>query len=463
MDFLFKYNQEKRDKKSGALSSCDIKLFNDNKFVTYVSKFDFFYHTYGSDRYVTFEHSLSINVTNGDIITNYKINNNGLNVRTFNNVSKTKKNNFSMLNDLIDNGLVRGEKRLGYWGVKYKRAVETVMRQIEDILKTKLKSEFYKNKNYYWVSEPSSFYEQLVDFHLDMKGIKAHNGVYVDIQCEYPKKKWLKLNDYKFLPAVLDYYGIKSKFLVSELNKKWGKPIYISSLNYLCKLFGENHIEYLKQFVWEQHCYDIPPNKKVHQLKNDAEKKALVQIINKWEKDSLRMDGLVTSLNRLFSIREFLESKNIELKFKGKNDSDFDNMFENWSSIKNHITKGYKMRYVVPEDFKNMIEQDIVIGSNVYKPKLLLTEEEFRMEGYEMKNCMSKQFTHGIIYFFVSMQCNRKRINLQYRKGNLIQSYAKANTVVPDTFDNAISVLTNRFKESQEVTQIKERYDVISD
>jgi hypothetical protein len=287
--------------------------------------------------------------------------------------------------------------------------------------------------------------------------------VYKDIQCEYPKKKWLKLNDNKFLPAVLDYYGIKSKFLIGELNKNWGKPIYISSLNYLCKLFGENHIEYLKQFVWDHHCYDLPPNKKVHELKNDAEKKALVQIIKKWEKESMRMDSLITSLNKLFSIREFLDSKNISVKFKGKNDSDFDNMMENWSSAKSHITKGYKVKYVVPEDFKNIIEEKIEIDGDIYIPKLLLTEEEFRIEGYEMKNCMSKQFSHGIIYFFVSMECNRKRINLQYRKGNLIQSYAKANTVVPDTFDRAISMLTNRFKGYQEIVQVKERYDVISD
>lgn len=461
MDFLFKYNQEKRDKKSGALSLCDLKLFYNDKFVTYVSKFDFYYHTYGSDRFVVFEHTLSINTISGDITTNYKISNNGLNVRTFNNVNRTKKNNFSMLNDLIDNGLVRGEKRLGYWGVKYRRAIETIMRQISDILKTKLKTDFYKNKVYPWIAE-NNFYEQLVDFHLDMKEIKAHNGVYKDIQCEYPKKKWLKLNDNKFLPAVLDYYGIKSKFLIGELNKNWGKPIYISSLNYLCKLFGENHIEYLKQFVWDHHCYDLPPNKKVHELKNDAEKKALVQIIKKWEKESMRMDSLITSLNKLFSIREFLDSKNISVKFKGKNDSDFDNMMENWSSAKSHITKGYKVKYVVPEDFKNIIEEKIEIDGDIYIPKLLLTEEEFRIEGYEMKNCMSKQFSHGIIYFFVSMECNRKRINLQYRKGNLIQSYAKANTVVPDTFDRAISMLTNRFKGYQEIVQVKERYDVIS-
>jgi hypothetical protein len=168
-------------------------------------------------------------------------------------------------------------------------------------------------------------------------------------------------------------------------------------------------------------------------------------------------------LNKLFSIREFLDSKNISVKFKGKNDSDFDNMMENWSSAKSHITKGYKVKYVVPEDFKNIIEEKIEIDGDIYTPKLLLTEEEFRIEGYEMKNCMSKQFSHGIIYFFVSMECNRKRINLQYRKGNLIQSYAKANTVVPDTFDRAISMLTNRFKGYQEIVQVKERYDVISD
>ena len=95
---------------------------------------------------------------------------------------------------------------------------------------------------------------------------------------KFPKeqrKKFLEKNDYKFLPSVLDYYGIKSKYLVSELNKNLGKPINIASLNYICKLFGDNHLEYIKLIPWEMHCFDVPPNKRIHELKNESEKNNL--------------------------------------------------------------------------------------------------------------------------------------------------------------------------------------------
>jgi hypothetical protein len=76
-----------------------------------------------------------------------------------------------------------------------------------------------------------------------MKGIKAHDNIYYDIQNEYPKKKWLEKNDYKYLPAILESYGIKSKYLIAILNKS-NVNVSISALNYISKLFGENHLEY---------------------------------------------------------------------------------------------------------------------------------------------------------------------------------------------------------------------------
>ena len=44
-----------------------------------------------------------------------------------------------------------------------------------------------------------------------------------------------------------------------------------STLNYFCKLFGDNYIDYLKQVAWEEHCFVEPPNKRTHVLKNDLE------------------------------------------------------------------------------------------------------------------------------------------------------------------------------------------------
>lgn len=461
MDFLFKYNQEKSEKNSDGNSTCGLKLFYDGTTIIYNSIFEFNYQRYGNKKHVTFEHTLGVDTNTGDVTVKYDIINDGLtNERMFKTTTKTKKNDFSMLHDLIENGYIHGEKRKGYWGVKYNRAIENISSIILNLLRIKFNSDFLINKNH---QTNSNLYVLIVDFHLDMKGIKGHNGVYDDIQTEYPKKKWLIKNDNKFLPAILDSYGIKSKYLIGELNKKYDRKIQISSLNYICKLFGENYIDYLKQINWDKHCYDSVPNKKLHTLKNDSEKNHMVLTINKWETESIKTDSLIYSLNKLFTIREQLEQKGIDLKYTSKNDTDFDNLFENWIGIKRHFSRGYKLKYNLPEDFIKTIEEDIIINGEVFKPKLILNEDDFRVEGHKMKNCMSKQFPHGAIYIFVAMQFNRKRINLQYRKGNLVQSYGKANTPVNNIFNEASLILTNRFKHHSTIEWKKEKYNIITD
>jgi hypothetical protein len=330
-----------------------------------------------------------------------------------------------------------------------------------NIISPNFKNDFYKNKNYIEKPVMNPLYDMFVDYHLDIKHIKAHDGVYFDIKNEYPKKKWLLKNDYKFLPSVLDSYGIKSKYLIGELNKLTGKSINISTLNYICKLFGDNYLDYLKRIKWENHCYDLIPNKKLHELKNDSEKNCMVSVINKWETQTLKSDSFVYCINKLLSIREVLNVKGVDLRFKAKNDHDFENLMEQWSGIKLHFTRGYKVKYIMPNEFIEAIEEDIEIGGSVYKPKLILSEEDFRLEGFTMKNCMSKQFSHGAIYIYVSLQHKRKKVNLQYRKGRLNQSYGKANTPVTPIFNDAIEVLTKRFERYSNIEWRKDKYDFL--
>jgi hypothetical protein len=466
MDLLFSYHQQKKDKHrkpEDNVAQCLIRLYIDNDNICYEGMFDFDYDRYGSKIHVTFEHALSIDTVTGDVSTSYKISNTGLpKEKSYRNLTKKKKNDFKLVFDLIENGIARGEKRKGYWGVKYDRAVNTIVDFLVKHLQPKLTSKHFIGKNYTSNHFYNSIYDIIVDFHLDMKGIKAHDNIYYDIQNEYPKKKWLEKNDRKYLPAILDSYGIKSKYLIAILNKS-NVNVSISALNYISKLFGENHVEYLKKINWEVHCYEVPPNKKTHELRNESEKDFMINVINTWEKDSLRTDSLIYSVNKLLTIRELLETKGLNLKFKAKNDFEFDNLLDSWQGLKLYFGRGYRVRYVIPNEIRDEIEKEIIIDGLTFKPKLILSEDEFRIEGYVMKNCMAKQFLHGAIYLFVSLQHKRKRINLQYRKGNLVQSYGKANTAVLPLFESATNALTNRFKKHTNLHWNKEKYDFISD
>jgi hypothetical protein len=136
---------------------------------------------------------------------------------------------------------------------------------------------------------------------------------------------------------------------------------------------------------------------------------------------------------------------------------------EMWSGIKLHFARGYKVKYDLPEEFLTIAQQDIIVDDKLFKPVVLVTEEDYRIEGYNMKNCMAKQFLHGAIYVFVSMSHKRKKINLQYKKGKLIQSYGKANTAVDeDLFQKAIDILTERMEKHLNFEWKKEKYDYLT-
>jgi hypothetical protein len=464
MDLLFSYTQEKKDKKSNAKSICNLKLYKEDQIIFFESEFNLDFHRYGSKKNITFYHTFELNIKNGDIDVTYRIINDNLTSdKMFRNCFFKKKNDFKLLFDLTENGFERGEKRLNYWGVKYTRAKEKIRNILFKILENKFKNKFALDR--ISINDKvfvNSLFDLLVEYHLDVKEIKSHDNVFYDIQHDYPKKKWLEKNQNKFLPALLDSYGIKSKYLISELNKYNPVPIYISSLNYICKLFGENYVEYLRKINWTNVCCELPPNKKTHILKNEFEKNCIVSLFSNWEKSTLRADSLIYSLNKLLSLRDLVEQRGVSLKYKAKNDFEFDNTVETWTSIKLHFARGFKVRYCFPNEFIEEIEKEIVVDNNVFKIRLLIDEDDFRVEGFNMKNCMAKQFPTGVIYLYLSMQLNRKKINLQYKKnGQLVQSLGKANTQIDEVFSPAIDVLTNKIKNFPDLDWKREKFDFL--
>ena len=464
MDLLASYKQSKYDKQKkskSAITLCDVQLLQNENVVYLNGSFTLNYSYYNKPRHLTLKHEIAVNLISGDVDSKYEIINvNITRDKLYRDNIKQKKNDFKQILESLENGFIKGEKRKNFWGVKYDRALEKICDQFNNILKLNLTTTYYQTKKS-WGEYFNNTYELIVDFHLDKKGIKAHDNIYNDIQYEYPKKKWLIENDYKFLPAVLDSYGIKSKYLIKELNIT-NISLQIKTINYFCKLFGDNHITYLRKIPWQAHCYDMPPNKRTHILKNESEKECMVYVMLNWEKQNIKLDNLSSTLNKLLTVRTELESRGMELKFKAKNDNDFDTLMEMWLGHKKYLSRGYRLRYNFEQNFLNDIETQINVDGMIFYPKILKSEEEFMLEGYKMKNCMSKQFVHAATYIFVSLKQGRSAINLQYRKGLLNQSYGKANTTVKDKFNNAIEILNDRFKNHPTIFGHKEKYDIIT-
>lgn len=462
MNILSKYQQSKTLRSNESHSECDISLYEFENLIHYISKYTFDFHRLFVKNKLTITHGFTINVKNGDIDCYYQITTENLDKKK-NPLNKNKKsrNNFNNLNELVENGFYKGEKRNGYWGNRYQKNLTNLIQILIDKLQPFIENEHYKKYNYFDKHQVNPLFDLLVNFHLDKKKIKAHDSVYKTIINEYPKQKWFKNNDNKFLPAVLDSYGIKSKYLIGEINKLSKDNINIKTLNYICKLFGENYIDYIKKFDWLKHTNKKTYNKKIHVLKDEYEKNSMSLLIKDWEKLDDK-ENIIQMINELLSIREFLENKGMKIKFNAKNFESFEILFEDWTNLKNHYKRGYRVRYTYPDYFLYEIESDIKIKDKIFEVKILKTEEDFNIEGYVMKNCMKKEFKHGTISIYISMKHEKKRINLQYKNGNLIQMYGKANSVVDVVFEDAVNVLNNRMSDNHKVAWIKEKFDILN-
>lgn len=456
---LFDYSQVKKQRNKEMFFTADLNMFEDAGMIHFRGYFTFDYSKMGDTMKLVIDNGFSINLKNGDITTTHQLNRGNQK-----NKEKISKNKFGQIFDIIQTGIYLGEKRKNFWGIRYGRACK----KIEDILIEKLpmgdKNQFFKDKNHRDNYVISPLFDLLVDYHLERKRIKPHDFVYHLIQKEYPVPKWLNRNGRKYLPSVLDSYGIKTKYLIGELNQSKAKEVNIRSLNYICQIFGDNFIDHIKQIDWIKHCKFPLSNKKTHTLKNNAENRFMIQFINslKDDKDTNLYEEVVVMVNKLLTIREFLESKGVDLKFRAKDEHSFNLLTKKWEGLRKYFKKGHRVRFKYPETFLMDIEEDIIVKGVTFKVMILKTEDEFAIEGVTMNNCMAGQFElNGVINTYVTLTKKNKRINLQYKRGNLLQEYGKSNSKVNSSFNEAVEILSRRFSHYSDVKWVKEKFDFI--
>ena len=456
------YYQEKKNKAGKIKSSCDLILVSTREGLVYTGDFVFNLDNKETLIHTRFFHELIVNKVTGDIqITHVIENDKDSKLVDIRSSSWTKKNDFGKLHSLCFD---MGKKRHTFWGVKFKKFTEDVFIYIKEDLFSDIEDCFAKEKTYEdFVVSP--LYDLIVDYHLIKKEIKYHDNVYLHILDDYPKKKWLKQNDNNFLPAILDSHGIKSKYFVGILSSSDYKFLNIRTLKYLCLLFGDNHLDYIRKFDWPSLCKKKFSISKFHTVKNESEKMVILKLIIDWIKKNNEVEGTpLEKIYKLFTIRTFLEEKGYDLGVKIKTFDQVEVLIEEWTLITRHLSLGYKLRYNIPKEVIEKIESPIRIGDDVFYPKVLQTQDEFIMEGIKMKNCLAKEFMHGAIYIYISLMFNNKKIDLQYQKGEIVQSYAKANTPIKiPIFGTAIKTLSNRMKNFSDLVWHQEKYDIISE
>lgn len=464
MELLYNHKQEKVDRKHPLVSQCDIRLFSDENTITFINVFYLEYLRMGTKNKLTFEHGLSYQKDTGDFTVTYIINNSKNNKNVlYKTTTKIKENNFDLLLEFTQRGFYTGEKRFNFWGVKFRYANTAMFKLVAQELNIDISTKSYAKDSAYM----NPLYDLLVDHHLSKKNIKAHDCVYWDILYVYPKKKWLKLNENKFIPAILDQYGIKSRLLIAALStrKNETKKINLKSLRFLCNLFGDNYVDYFHQFDWQSIVREDIKTSKQYTCKTDSEKTAIAKSLATYsELDQLvASDGILNIILKLFQLREFLTPYGLDLKIKAKSCTDLNSLYETWDLHKRYYKIGYRLKYTLPQEMIDDIERPIVIADKVYTPSLILTEDQFKIEGMIMKNCMAKQFAVGIIYIHVALSNNKKRINAQYRKGKVNQFRGKTNKDISAEFEAPLEVLNKRMMKYADINPKREKYDFIID
>lgn len=426
MGEIFKYSQEKLGRKKDIISKCKLTLSLDSNILYYYADFNFINHKSGVPKIV---YGLMINLKTGNFETL---------------LYETTKNNFKILKLLSTNGFVDGIKKSGFWGMKYKDATDKIFKTIKDILISKTRNKFIKSKKYE-SSEISLLYELVTDFHLSKRKIKFHDNAYYHLLQVYPKTEFLKINDNKLLPAILDEHKIKSKFLVGKLSSDPYNNVNLHALKYLCHMFTNNYLDYIKKFDWVSISKTSFNPIKFHTCRNEYEKKIITNLIIDATVNNNKILSILETIYKILELNDFFISKNFDLKLKITNSNEIDKLLEEWTLLKKNVSKGHLLKHGIPDDIVTYIEEPISINGRIFQPKLLLTEVDYLLEGMRMKNCLGSQFKHGAVLYYISLSYRGKKIDLEFDKNVLKQQFAKANTPVKkELFDKPIKVLTDR-------------------
>jgi hypothetical protein len=187
----------------------------------------------------------------------------------------------------------------------------------------------------------------------------------------------------------------------------------------------------------------------------------MVKIINDLKNNSSITTNILQLIHKFLSNREDIEKMGINIKIKYNGIEGFYKTFDDINGIIKHKKRGYRLKYVFPNDFINFIQEPFTIDGITYNPRILMTEEDFIIEGHLMKNCMSTHFSHGIIFIYISLRSEKGNINLQYKKGQLIQLRGKGNIVVNESYQDAINVVTKKLQDNSDIIWTKEKFDIL--
>ena len=241
----------------------------------------------------------------------------------------------------------------------------------------------------------------IIEWFINVRGIKVPNDYYYYMVTHYPGIKKLKKNKMNLVTTILNEKKLNGNYYKKLLNYH---PEYnLTDLVHLKSILGDNGITQInkkamrhsKSFVDSKFSYqDIPFNSNGDDLISSFDKltkyeiKNVVSIYNTSLQTSDLPNTFINTLLDHLTIKHKLKKYGINKKIKSKTKSKFDDEHNEWSNLVHICERSKEVKYHYPPTFLNHMEKDVTLNGETYKVVVLKNDTEYFNEGQTQHHCV---------------------------------------------------------------------------
>jgi len=281
------------------------------------------------------------------------------------------------------------------------------------------------------------------------------------------KKSLLKKAD-SVVDAFMKDKGYKGKKIRKMLNSSNNVNFY--GLSFFYELLGVDFFNMLSlELIHDKENNVLRQDPHIHEVElSNIEKRCLVDFINDYgskteSSDIIKVeDALVSIINDHLRFKRDLLKYDVNVKFRARTKSQFDNEHNEWVILLESYRKG-KIKRKYSKMMVNEIQQPIIGPHLDYYPVLLTTTEQYNEESSHQKNCV-RTYIEQSNCFIVSIRegsvhgKERATVEYKYFKGSEplnVQSLGRFNNTLSSNWNYVLEEMNNRIKRLSDLRVIE--------
>ena len=327
------------------------------------------------------------------------------------------------------------------------------------------------------VSDKSLLLEHsIIGTFINLRGIKLPDIWKPLLSNHYPGMRYFRRNKMKLVPAVLDRYGIKSKYTQKLLNKD--PALNITTLRLFFHLLGKDNIirvdkevllesdSYTYEYLWLMK--DLSRGRlgrrecDIFDDENTEKERKLCESVVKILLEISEKRRIIQLLNNGVGTQEIIDHIVLREKLAGEYNYNHNIRYGTvieFNRAHFQLTKKeeeFKSNTYVKRNFKNKfienVEQPIEFKGETYFPKVLVDSYDYIEEGSHQKHCISTYVnrTKSVIVSIRKGIIGSERVTCEFlghppRKFVVVQKKMKYNKEPDECFETPISLIEDKF------------------